>query len=70
MAERSGPQRCCLVSDQRQKSGSEPFVSGPKLAHETCALLARIAAAELDAVKNENLYEFDGIRGYSQAQGE
>ncbi|MGB5208916.1 MAG: hypothetical protein WBO47_01120 [Gammaproteobacteria bacterium] len=40
------------------------------MAHETCALLARIAAAELDAVKNENLYEFDGIRGYSQAQGE
>ena len=35
-----------------------------------CALLLRIAAAGLDAVKTENLYEFDGERGYSQAQGE
>ena len=34
------------------------------------ALLLRIAAAGLDAVKTENLYEFDGVRGYSQAQGE
>jgi isocitrate dehydrogenase len=33
-------------------------------------LLMRIAEAGYDAVKTENLYEFDGIRGYSQAQGE
>jgi isocitrate dehydrogenase len=33
-------------------------------------LLMRIAAAGFDAVKTENLYEFDGVRGYSQAQGE
>ena len=34
------------------------------------ALLLRLAEADLDAVKTENLYTFDGVRGYSQAQGE
>jgi len=34
------------------------------------ALLLRLADAGLDAVKTENLYTFDGERGYSQAQGE
>jgi isocitrate dehydrogenase len=33
-------------------------------------LLLRIAEAGFDAVKTENLYVFDGVRGYSQAQGE
>jgi isocitrate dehydrogenase len=33
-------------------------------------LLLRIADAGYDAVKTENLYTFDGVRGYSQAQGE
>ena len=33
-------------------------------------LLMRIAEAGFDAVKTENLYAFDGDRGYSQAQGE
>jgi isocitrate dehydrogenase len=34
------------------------------------SLLLRLADAGLDVVKTENLYEFDGVRGYSQAQGE
>ena len=34
------------------------------------ALLLRLAEAGLDVVKTENLYAFDGVRGYSQAQGE
>jgi len=33
-------------------------------------LLLRIAEAGFEAVKTENLYTFDGVRGYSQAQGE
>jgi len=33
-------------------------------------LLMRIADAGFDAVKTENLYEFDGVRGFSRAQGE
>jgi isocitrate dehydrogenase len=38
--------------------------------HDIVALLLRLAEAGLDAVKTENLYTFDGVRGYSQAQGE
>jgi isocitrate dehydrogenase len=37
---------------------------------DIAALLLRLAEAGLDAVKTENLYTFDGVRGYSQAQGE
>ncbi len=37
---------------------------------DIAALLLRIAEAGFDAVKTENLYTFDGLRGYSQAQGE
>jgi len=33
-------------------------------------LLLRIADAGFDAIKTEHLYAFDGVRGYSQAQGE
>jgi len=33
------------------------------------ALLVRLAEAGFDAIKTENLYAFDGVRGYSQAQG-
>jgi isocitrate dehydrogenase len=39
-------------------------------AKDIAALLIRLADAGLDAVKTENLYTFDGVRGYSQAQGE
>jgi len=34
------------------------------------ALLERLDAAGLDTIKTENLYTFDGVRGYSLAQGE
>ena len=42
---------------------------GPR-PQDIAALLLRLAEAGLDAVKTENLYTFDGVRGYSQAQGE
>lgn len=43
----------------------------PRLGNRAISmLLMRIAEAGYDAVKTENLYEFDGVRGYSQAQGE
>ncbi len=45
-------------------------VEGSATPQAIAALLLRIAAAGLDAVKTENLYTFDGVRGYSQAQGE
>ncbi len=38
--------------------------------HDIASLLLRLAEAGFDAVKTENLYTFDGVRGYSQAQGE
>jgi isocitrate dehydrogenase len=45
--------------------------AGPDARPESiAALLMRIAGDGLDAVKTENLYIFDGVRGYSQAQGE
>jgi isocitrate dehydrogenase len=33
-------------------------------------LLSALSKAELDFIKTENLYNFDGERGYSLAQGE
>ena len=33
-------------------------------------LLATIHELGLDAIKTENLYEFDGVRGYSLGQGQ
>jgi isocitrate dehydrogenase len=32
--------------------------------------LGRLAAAGIDVVKTENLYLFDGVRGFSLGQGE
>ena len=37
---------------------------------DVIALLAKINEADLDAIKTENLYTFDGERGYSLGQGE
>jgi isocitrate dehydrogenase len=48
------------------------FLAGdPATTHTALAgLLARVAAASLDYIKTENLYNFDGQRGYSLGQGE
>jgi isocitrate dehydrogenase len=43
---------------------------GSATPRSVAALLLRLADAGLDAVKTENLFTFDGERGYSQAQGE
>jgi isocitrate dehydrogenase len=37
---------------------------------DICKLLDQLAAKNIDFIKLENLYEFDGKRGYSLAQGE
>lgn len=44
--------------------------SGTIISKEITDLLAKIADADIDFVKVENLYEYDGKRGYSLAQGE
>jgi isocitrate dehydrogenase len=45
--------------------------AGEKIAHDKiAALLKRIADAGFDFIKTENLYNFDGLAGYSLGQGE
>ena len=63
--------------EPRRQVGERDLVHADRLridpaagAGAIAALLTRFAEAGLDAVKTENLYEFDGVRGYSQAQGE
>lgn len=52
--------RCRFVADAGE---------GTSVTHEQIArLLARAAAAELDFIKTENLYNFNGEPGYSHAQ--
>ncbi|MEJ5225995.1 MAG: isocitrate/isopropylmalate family dehydrogenase, partial [Anaerolineales bacterium] len=47
------------------------FTAQEAIAYESVlALLGRIHAAGLDVIKTENLYAFDGQRGYSLGQGE
>ncbi len=38
--------------------------------HAVARVLMRLGDATMDVVKTENLYEFDGVRGFSMAQGE
>lgn len=49
--------RCRFVSDQGE--GHEVTK------HQILALLERLMVAHLDVIKTENLYTFDGVRGYS-----
>ncbi len=37
---------------------------------DIAALLTQLAQRQVDVIKTENLYNFDGVRGYSLAQGE
>jgi isocitrate dehydrogenase len=47
------------------------LASGPTTTNSSlAALLGRVAESGLDSVKTENLYTFDGERGYSLGQGE
>jgi isocitrate dehydrogenase len=47
------------------------FLSSGKVTHEqVIELLGKVAAAKIDFVKIENLYTFDGERGFTAAQGE
>ena len=43
---------------------------GPVTHKATAALISRAAEAGLDIIKTDSLYNFDGQRGYSLAQGE
>jgi len=43
---------------------------GPVAARAVVDLLARLVDADVDVIKTENLYAFDGEQGFSQAQGQ
>jgi len=53
--------RCRFLSSSDTKAASH---------QQIVALLERVAASGLDFIKTENLYNFDGQRGYSLDQGE
>ena len=53
--------RCCFMN----KTEGKPITHA-----QIVALLGRLDAAGIDAIKTENLYTFDGKAGYSLAQGE
>ncbi len=53
--------RCRFLSSSDTKAASH---------QQIVALLQRVAASGLDFIKTENLYNFDGQRGYSLDQGE
>jgi len=42
----------------------------PVTTADIAMLLAQLAECDVDAIKTDNLYNFDGVRGYSLAQGE
>jgi len=52
--------RCRFLSGDREVPSHEQIIS----------LLGRVAASGFDFIKTENLYNFDGQRGYSLDQGE
>ncbi|WP_046242808.1 NADP-dependent isocitrate dehydrogenase [Hymenobacter terrenus] len=60
--------RCRFVSAQAV-AGSEPYYA-PVTYPQVLALLSRLTAAGLTVIKTENLYLFDGQRGFSLGQGE
>lgn len=48
----------------------EPVNEGSPVTHEQiAALLKNISQARFDFIKTENLYSFDGVKGYSTTQG-
>ncbi len=61
------PQTLCT---DHWRSRFPAATEGEATPYAIAALLLRLADAGFDAVKTENLYTFDGVRGYSQAQGE
>jgi len=61
--------RCRFVSTEAITKGSDKTY--PTVAfEEILALLSNINEAGFEVIKTENLYEFDGKRGFSLGQGE
>lgn len=61
--------RCRFVSEDADRKAS-PAVYAPVDYLQVIALLNGLNEAGFDVIKTENLYEFDGQRGFSLGQGE
>lgn len=61
--------RCRFVSSSADVESTSP-VYEPIDFEQVVALLSRLNEEEFDVIKTENLYEFDGVRGFSLGQGE
>jgi isocitrate dehydrogenase len=61
--------RCRFVALSANVEGKAP-VYEPIDFEQIVALLSKLNAAGWDVIKTENLYEFDGVRGFSLGQGE
>jgi len=61
--------RCRFVGDKATMVGESPIYTSITF-EQVVSLLAELNYAGFDVVKTENLYEFDGERGFSLGQGE
>lgn len=61
--------RCRFVSDKATITSTPPEYAAVDYL-QVMALLAGLHEAGFDIIKTENLYEFDGVRGFSLGQGE
>ena len=61
--------RCRFVSVKARVANDEPIYQEINY-EQVVALLSRLNSSGFDVIKTENLYEFDGKRGFSLGQGE
>ncbi len=61
--------RCRFVAQDAQIKTKEPIYEGIEY-EQVIALLSKLHQNDFDVIKTENLYEFDGKRGFSLGQGE
>ncbi|WP_136480004.1 NADP-dependent isocitrate dehydrogenase [Cognatitamlana onchidii] len=61
--------RCRFVAEDSIIKRDEPVYMSIEY-EQVLALLSKLHANEFDVIKTENLYEFDGKRGFSLGQGE
>lgn len=62
--------RCRFVAKGTERHSSGAYEYDPVGFKDVLSLLTRLNDAGLDVIKTENLYTFDGERGFSLAQGE
>ena len=62
--------RCRFVAKSAEINTGEAPVYTPINFEQIVALLSKLHTKGFDVIKTENLYEFDGKRGFSLGQGE